>query len=137
MSVPDEYHQRWLRRPVSTYWWLERPSYFAFILRESSCMFVAWFVLFLMLLVRAVAQGDAGYQRFLAWSARPSVVALNVVTFGFMLYHAITFFQAAPRALVLHIGRKRVPARLVLAGHFAAWLLASVAVGWMLIALGA
>ena len=38
------YHPRWLRRRVSTYWWLEKWSYFAFVLREGSCLFVAWFV---------------------------------------------------------------------------------------------
>ena len=41
--VYTDYHPRWLRRHVSTYWWLEKPSYFAFILRESTCLFVAWF----------------------------------------------------------------------------------------------
>ena len=32
-----DYHPRWLRPQVSTYWWLERRSYFVFILRELSC----------------------------------------------------------------------------------------------------
>ena len=54
-STPT-YHPRWLRRRVSTYWWLEKRSYFAFILREVSSMFVAWFVVYLLLLVNAVGQ---------------------------------------------------------------------------------
>ena len=57
MSVYTGYHARWLRRPISTYWWLEKPAYFAFILRESSCMFVAWFVVYLLLLVKALLDG--------------------------------------------------------------------------------
>jgi fumarate reductase subunit C len=134
MSVYTDYHHRWLRRRVSTYWWLEKPAYFAFILRESSCMFVAWFVLYLLLLMRAVLQGEAGYRQFLAWSATPGILLLNVVTFAFLVYHAVTFFQAAPRAMVVRIGRTRVPAHLVLAGHYAAWLAASAAVAWLLLA---
>jgi fumarate reductase subunit C len=134
MSVYPDYHHRWLRRPVSTYWWLEKRSYLAFILRESSCMFVAWFVLFLLLLVRAVLHGESDYQRFLAWSATPAVLLLNVVTFVFMLYHAITFFDAAPRAMVVRVGRTRVPPRLVRAAHYAAWIAASIAVAWLLVA---
>ena len=39
-----EYHPRWLRQHVSTYWWLGKWSYFAFILREISSLFVAWAV---------------------------------------------------------------------------------------------
>ena len=133
MSLPGEYHHRWLRRPVSTYWWLEKPSYLAFILRESSCMFVAWFVAYLLLLIRSVLKSEESYQQFLVWSATPAVVLVNAVTFAFMLYHAVTFFDAAPRAMVVRIGRKRVPARLVLAGHYAAWLAVSLLVGWLLV----
>lgn len=133
MSVHAEYHHRWLRRPVSTYWWLEKPSYFAFILREGSCMFVGWVVVYLLLLVRAVLQGEASYQRFLTWSATPAILLLNIVTFAFVVYHAITFFEAAPQAMAVHVGRRRVPGSLVLAGHYAAWVVASVVVGWLLV----
>ena len=122
------YHPRWLRRRVSTYWWLEKRSYFAFVVREGSCVFVAWFVLYLLLLVRRVLQGDAAYEAFLAWSARPSVLLLNVVSFLFLVYHAITFFDAAPRALVVHVGRRRVPEQAIGLSHYAAWLVASAVV---------
>jgi len=84
------YHPRWLRRRVSTYWWLGSWSYFAFVLREASCLFVAWFVVYLLLLVRAVLQGDASYQQFLAWSARPAILLLNITSFLFLVYHAFT-----------------------------------------------
>ena len=60
MSEPARYtpyHPRWLGSAVSTYWWLERWPYFLFILREISSVFVAWFVVYLLLLVRAVARG--------------------------------------------------------------------------------
>jgi fumarate reductase subunit C len=127
------YHPRWLRRRVSTYWWLEKWSYFAFVLREGSCLFVAWFVVYLLLLIWRVLQGDAAYQEFLAWSARPSVLLLNIVSFLFLVYHAITFFDAAPRALVVHVGSKRVPQQLVGASHYAAWLVASAVVFWLLL----
>jgi fumarate reductase subunit C len=131
MSVDTGYHHRWLRRPVSTYWWLEKPAYLAFILREASCMFVGWAVAYLLLLIRAVLHGDGPYQQFLAWSATPRIVILNVVTLAFVTYHAVTFFQAAPQAMVIHVGRKRVPAPLVLFGHYAAWVVASAVIGWL------
>jgi fumarate reductase subunit C len=125
------YHPRWLRRRVSTYWWLEKPSYFAFVLREGSCLFVAWFVLYLLMLMYRVLQGDAAYQEFLVWSARAPVLLLNIISFLFLVYHAITFFDAAPRALVVHVGSKRVPERLISVSHYAAWLVASVVVIWL------
>jgi fumarate reductase subunit C len=129
-----EYHPRWLRQHVSTYWWLHQWSYAAFILREASCVPVAWFVVFLLMLVSAVGDGDAAYRAFLAWSSTGPIVAVNVVSFGFIIFHAITFFQAAPQALVVHLGRKRVPASLIGWGHYGALVVASIAVWWLLIA---
>lgn len=126
------YHPRWLRQRVSTYWWLEKPAYFVFILREASCMFVGWFTVYLLLLLRALQRGPAAYGEFLAWSAAPWIMLLNAVTFVFVVFHAITFFQAAPQAMVVHLGRKRVPPRAVLAGHYAGWVAASALVFWLL-----
>ena len=128
------YHPRWLRRPISTYWWLEKWCYFRFILREISCMFVAWFVVYLLLAINAVGQGPESYARFMEWSATPRVLALNVVTFLFIVFHAVTFFEAAPQAMVVHVGRRRVPGFLVLAGHYAAWAGISVFIAWLLLA---
>ena len=127
-----DYHPRWLRRHVSTYWWLEKPSYFAFILRESTCLFVGWFAVYLLLLIAAVVDGPDAYAQFLAWSASPWMITLNIVSFALMVFHAITFFEAAPQALVVHLGHTRVPGRLVLIGHYAAWAVASAAVIWLL-----
>ncbi len=128
-----DYHPRWLRRHVSTYWWLEKPSYFAFILRESTCLFVGWFAVYLLLLIAAVVDGPVAYAQFLAWSASPWMITLNVVSFALIVFHAITFFDAAPQALVVHLGHTRVPGRLVLIGHYAAWVGASIAVIWLLV----
>ena len=128
-----DYHPRWLRRRLSTWWWLHKWAYFAFILRESSCMFVGWFVLFLLLLVRAVSQGEASYQAFLAWSASMPILLLNLVSFLFIIYHAITFFRAAPQAMVVHVGRTRVPDAVVGGAHYAGLIGGSVVIAWLLL----
>ena len=118
---------------VSTLWWLEKRSYFTFILREMSCVFVAWFVVYLLLLVRAVSQGDAAYQELLAWSATTPILLLNAVSFLSLIFHTVTFFDAAPRAMVVKVGPNPVPASLVLAGHYAGWAAASAVVCWLLL----
>jgi fumarate reductase subunit C len=130
--VYTDYHPRWLRQPKHTYWWLEKPAYFAFILRELTCLPVAWFAVYLLLLIQALIDGPAAYAQFMAWSAEPWMITLNVVSFALLVFHAITFFDAAPQALVVHLGRTRVPGRLVLLGHYAAWIAASAAVVWLL-----
>jgi fumarate reductase subunit C len=120
------------RPAVPRFWWAKRRSYRLFMLREISCLFVAWSVAYLLLGVRWTGSGD--YQHFLDFSSRPLVLMLNVVTLAFLLLHAITWFGLAPRAMVIHLRGRRVPARAVLAGHYAAWLLVSVALVWLVLA---
>jgi fumarate reductase subunit C len=69
----------------------------------------------------------------MAWSATPWVVVLNIVSFVLMVYHAMTFFDAAPQALVVRVGRTKVPGPLILAGHYAAWVAASAVIIWLLV----
>jgi len=137
-AMPDapvytEYHPRWFRRRTSTYWWLERRSYLAFILRELSSVFVAWSVAYLLLLVRAVGRGDDAYRQFLARSGRPLVVLLNLVTLGFVVFHAVTWFNLAPQAMVVRLRGRRVPGALIAAANYAAWAVASALVAWLLL----
>ena len=127
------YHPRWIRSRVSTYWWLQRGSYLAFILRELSSVFVGWFVVYLLLLVRAVSRGDSDYQEFLSWSRSPAVLALIFVRLLFMVYHAITWFSLAPKAMVLRVGGTRVPGFLIAGSNYLAWAMASALVGWLLL----
>lgn len=131
--VYTAYHPRWLRHHTSTYWWLQKRSYFAFILRELSCLFVAWFAVYLLMLVRAIGRGEAAYQDLIAWSASAPVLLLNLVSFGFIVYHAITFFMAAPQAIVVHIGGRRVASGLVGGAHYLAWMVVSAVVAWLLL----
>jgi fumarate reductase subunit C len=119
------------RQPVSRYWWAQRRSYLLFMLREISCVFVAWFVVYLLALVNAIGAGRDSYARFLDWSANPFVIALNTVALIFLLVHAVTWFGLAPRAMVLHLRGRRVPPGAVLAGHYAAWFVVSAVVVWL------
>lgn len=128
-----EYHPRWLRPRMSTYWWLGKWPYVKFILRELSSVFVAWFAIYLLLLVRAVGAGREEYEGFLAFSAHPVVLAVNVVAFFFIVFHAFTWFALAPQAIVAHIGKKRVPPVLIAASNYGAWLAVSVFLIWLLL----
>ena len=127
------YHPRWHRTRVSTYWWLGRGSYFLFILRELSSLAVAWFVAGLLLLTRAVSGGPAPYQQFLEWMRHPAVLALNVVGFAFLLLHAITWFNLAPQAMVVHVAGRRVPGWCIAASNYAALAVATAVIYGLLV----
>src|SRR5437870_4913673 len=128
-----QYHPRWYRARVRTLWWLRRRSYTVFILRELSSVFVAWFVVFLLLLILAVAQGNEEYQRFLRWAANPWVIAVNVVALVFVLLHAVTWFNLAPKAMVVRLRGRRVPSAWIAGSNYLAWAAMSALVAWLVL----
>ncbi len=133
MSTPTgytEYHPRWHRTRLGTLWWLRRRSYLVFILRELSSVFVAWYVVYLLMLIHAVGQGNEEYQRFLHRAANPWIVLVNVVALIFVMFHAITWFNLAPKAMVVRLRGKRVPPAWIAATNYLAWTVVSAFVAW-------
>jgi len=124
---------RYHRQRVPLLWWLGRRTYLAFTLRELSSVFVAWFIVELLLLIRAVASGPADYQRFLDLLGNPAMVVLNVVTLAFLLYHTITFLNLTPQAVVVKVRGRRVPKRALLAGMYLTWAVVSVVLAWLMV----
>jgi fumarate reductase subunit C len=121
------------QRPISTFWWLERRSYLVFVLRELSSVFVAWFVVYLLLLVNATSAGSTQYERFLDWSAHWWMVVINLIALFFVLLHAVTWFGLAPKAIVVRRRGRRVPPSQILVLHYLAWLLLSAFVAWVIL----
>ena len=120
-----------LHRRVSTWWWLRKRTYFVFVMRELSSLFVAWYVLFLLLLVRAVDRGDAAYADFVDWAGSPVIVAINVVAFAFIVLHTVTWFSLTPQAMDLRVGGRPVPGWQIIAGQYAGLALVSGFVWWL------
>ncbi len=127
------YHPRWYRPSVSTYWWLRRGTYVAFILREVSANFVAWFIVYLLMLLHAVSQGAESYQQFLDWSGSVGILILNIVTLIFVLIHSVTWFNLAPQAMAVRLRGKRVPDVLISGSNYGAWALVSAFLVWILV----
>lgn len=127
----SELPARSYRPPVSTWWWLKKRSYFVFVMRELSSVFVAWFVVFLLMLLFAVGQGDSAYQGFLDWAATPWVVVLNLVTLLFVLLHAVTWFDLTPQAMAVRVRGQRVPSWQVVASQYLGLAAVSAFVVWL------
>jgi fumarate reductase subunit C len=121
-----------LYRPrVSTWWWTRKRTYFVFVMRELSSIFVAWFVVFLLLFVFAVGRSEAAYQRFLDWASSPWVVVLNVVTLAFVLLHTVTWFAVTPQAMAVRVMDRTVPSFHIIAGQYTGLVVVSAFVFWL------
>ena len=119
------------RRPISVWWWTRKRSYFLFVMRELSSLFIAWFVLYLLLLIRAVAHGEAAYDDFLDTAASPWLVAVNLVAFGFVVLHTVTWFSLTPQAMVVSVRGRRLPAAVIIGAQYAGLAVVSAFVYWL------
>jgi succinate dehydrogenase subunit C len=128
-----EFHPRWYRKRVSTYWWIGQRHYTKFILRELSSVAVALFVIFTLLLIRALKAGPEAYARYMHRLASPLMIAFSFVAFCFVLLHTITWFNLTPRAMAVRVRGKRVPEFLVVAPNYALWTVASIAIAWIVL----
>ncbi len=103
-------------QPVERYCWARRRSYLEFMLHEISCIFVAGFVLYLVLCARRWRGRQDSYPAVFGLQRNPVVVVLERRRVEFpcccMLF---TWFGSAPRAMVIRNDR-RICARVCLLG---------------------
>jgi fumarate reductase subunit C len=130
---PTEYVPRSYQTRVSTYWWLSRWAYLRFVLREMSSVFVAWIVVLTLLQVRALSQGPEAYAAFTLWLRSPALIAVNALSFVFVCYHAVTWFNLAPKAMAVRLGGKRLPGLAISGPNYVAWALLSAGVAWIVL----
>ena len=133
MVNPTEYLPKSYRTRVSTYWWLARWPYVKFILREMSSVFVAWTVVVTLLGIRALARGPEDYVEFQQSLRSPLLLGLNAISFCFVVFHAVTWFNLAARATVVRVRGKRLSGVAITAPNYALWVVISATVAWILL----
>jgi fumarate reductase subunit C len=84
---------------------------------------------YLLLVVGAVSQGKP----FPDWARSPFVLGLNLISLLFVVFHAITWFNLAPQAMVVSVAGKRLPGVLIAGANYLAWALASALAAWLLL----
>jgi fumarate reductase subunit C len=114
------------RTPI--FWWTHRWIHFRFILRELTSLCVAYATVLTIYFVRGILLGPAYYAEFLARMARPGWLVFHVVVLGGLLFHSITWFHLAPRAMVVKLGGRRVPGGAILLGNYLGWAAVSLVV---------
>ncbi|SVB36799.1 uncharacterized protein METZ01_LOCUS189653, partial [marine metagenome] len=61
-------------------------------------------------------------------------VLVNLVGLLFVVFHAVTWFNLAPQAMVVRVRGKRVPGNVVAASNYGAWLMTSLLLAWIILA---
>jgi fumarate reductase subunit C len=110
-------------------WWLKKPSYVLFMLRELSSVFVALYALCMLSLLYAVSQGQASYESWIATSQSPAAVLFHLVVLVFVLYHTVTWFRISGRIF----GKGALSPGIVVAANYAVWLVVSLGVVFFIV----
>jgi fumarate reductase subunit C len=121
-------------RPMPASWWLKRPSYLLFMMRELSCVFVGGYVVIFLLMLRNLSRGPAEYEAYMAMLRSPLAIAFHIVALAFALLHTITWFQATPKAMAVWKGEERLPAAMMIIPNYVGWVVASAVVAWVVLA---
>jgi fumarate reductase subunit C len=106
------------------------------MLRELSSVFVAFYVVILLMQLHALRGGPETYQGFQDWLKNPWLVILNGISFLFVLFHAVTWFNLTPKAMAVRLRGKRLPNVLVAAPNYVAWLAISALIVFLLMRQG-
>lgn len=109
----------------SSLWWLSSGRYFLFMLRELSAVFVALYALSYLVGLYRLSQGKDSYEAYLAMLHHPAVLVFLGVSLVFCLLHSVTWIHLTPIVMVVRMGRKVIPAKLVLAANYLAWIAVS------------
>ena len=127
------YHPKWYRTRMPIFWWVAKYSFTKFIARELTSLAVAYSAVFLLVQIVVLSRGEETYERFLGLLQLPPVLIFHGFVLLVLVFHTVTWLNLAPKALVLHVGGRRVPDQAVVASHYLAWLTASGLLGWFLL----
>jgi fumarate reductase subunit C len=111
-------------RPVATDWWLKKPSYTLYMIREICGVIVGLYGVFLIILMKEAIAGNLA--SVVEGMKGPVGLLLHAVVLASAVFHSFTFCKLTPRAIVLRKGEDQVPESQIINAHFGAWAVASI-----------
>jgi fumarate reductase subunit C len=130
---PDR--SRLYHRKMPATWWLRKKSYFLFMLRELSSVFIALFLVVYLVQIYQLTKGPDAYIAFTQKLSSPGWILFHVVVLLFAVYHSVTWFQSSAVVLPVRLGEHLVSRQTVTALHIVAWAVISLAVLILFLAL--
>jgi fumarate reductase subunit C len=131
-----KHHPKWHRTRMPIFWWVHKWVHMKFILRELTSVAVALYALVLLFQIWALSRGPEAYASFSGRLKTPISIVLHAVAFLFVIFHSVTWFNLSPRALVVRIGKNRIPDAVIAASNYVAWVIFSAAIAWIMLSNG-
>ena len=120
------------QQPHPWNWFVKRPAYVRFMLRELTAVFLGGYLIFLLFFLGRLGSGDsAPFVALLDRLKSPLSVFLHGLVLVAALWHSITWFNLTPKAMPLFRGERRVADPLVAIGMgYLPWAIVTILVLW-------
>jgi fumarate reductase subunit C len=126
MSVVRPDKSKLFYRELPPSWWWTKSSYFLFMLRELSSVFIAIFLVVFLVQIYQLTRGPEAYAGFVRKLSSPGWIIFNTIALLFALYHSITWFFSSAIVLPLRIGEREIPRNVFVALNIAALVVISL-----------
>lgn len=113
-------------RELPTDWWLKHAFYTKYMIREGSSVLITLYSLILAWGLFRLSQGPEAWQGWLDGLTHPLSILLHLAVLVLALYHTITWFSLAPKALDLWIKGKKLEDKPIVIGHYVALAVTTV-----------
>ncbi len=121
------------RRPMPATWWLLNRAYFLFMVRELTSVFIAVYVVLVLILLSKLRAGPDAYAQYLRFLGTPGMIVFHVVALAAAIFHTVTWFNILPSVLVVRVGERRVPGAILAGANYAAWIAISILLAWIML----
>lgn len=118
--------RRPFKPPMSNTWFMQKPFYRAYMIRESTSIFIGLWTINLLIGLLSLSQGEQAWQAWLDWQRHPLMIGFSLSVFLMAMYHTTTWFATVPKTLPPLIAGKKVPAKLVVLAHWMGFVIASL-----------
>lgn len=111
---------------LPTDWWMKQLFYTKYMIREGSSVFITIYSLILAWGVLRLSQGEVAFNAWMTSLQSPVGIIIHIIALALALYHTITWFSLAPKAVDLWIKGKAIDDKLIVAGHYVVFAAATV-----------
>jgi len=113
-------------RELPNDWWMKQLFYTKYMLREGSSVFITVYSLILAWGLLRLSQGEVAFNAWLDSLDNPVAIIFHLIALAFALYHTVTWFSLAPKAIDLWVKGKRLDDQKIISGHYAAFVVVTV-----------
>lgn len=107
-------------------WWLGASRYRRYMVRELTSVLIGAYAFMLIVGLWRLSQGAEGFAAWLDAMQSPPGLVLNGIILLAALYHSVTWFNVAPKAISVRIGTSKLPDSVISGAHYASWVLVSI-----------